>query len=131
MTVRQLAADYVERHAIPHKKPSSVNDDRRMLKAHILPALGKMSVSAVRRGDVEKLLTSLRRHPCQSNGVRALRLDDVRDRSITNESSAEIVRRRTARSSLVPSLLSLGKRRYEAPRKSCIPTPSSRGQKPC
>jgi hypothetical protein len=72
MTVRQLAADYIERHAIPHKKPSSLKEDRRMLKAHVLPALGKLRVSAVRRGDVEKLLNPLK--PAQSNRVRSLLL---------------------------------------------------------
>jgi hypothetical protein len=54
MTVKQLAADYIERHAIPHKKPSSLKEDRRMLKAHILQAVGELKVSgraAWRRGE--------------------------------------------------------------------------------
>jgi hypothetical protein len=74
MTVKQLAADYIERHAIPHKKPSSLKNDQRMLKAHILPAIGKLRVSAVQRGDLEKLLHPLGETPVQSNRVRGLLL---------------------------------------------------------
>ena len=72
MTVRQLADDYIERHAIPHKKPSSLKNDRQMLNVHVLPAIGKLKVSAVRRGDVESLLNPLSRTPCLANRVRAL-----------------------------------------------------------
>jgi hypothetical protein len=38
----------------------------------VLPALGKLRVSAVRRGDVENLLNSLSRTPVLANRVRAL-----------------------------------------------------------
>jgi hypothetical protein len=40
--------------------------------AHVLPAIGKLKVSAVQRGDVENLLNPLK--PVQSNRVRALLL---------------------------------------------------------
>lgn len=58
MTVKKLAAEYIERHAIPNKKPSNLKQDRQMLKAHVLPTLGDHEVSAVRRPDVEKVLDS-------------------------------------------------------------------------
>jgi hypothetical protein len=35
-----LANDYVERHALPHKRPGSVRNDRQMLDASFYPASG-------------------------------------------------------------------------------------------
>ena len=39
-TIADLAADYLERHAVPKKRPESVRDDRAMLDNIILPKLG-------------------------------------------------------------------------------------------
>jgi hypothetical protein len=39
-TVRDLARDYLDRHAIPNKRPASVADDEAMLDRVILPKLG-------------------------------------------------------------------------------------------
>ncbi len=72
MTVKQLAADYMKWHAVPHKKPSTVKNDRLLLKAHVLPAIGKMSVSAVRRDDLVSLFNSMWRTPSHANRVRSL-----------------------------------------------------------
>jgi integrase len=71
-TVRELADDYIEQHAIPHKKPSSVKQDRRMIQTRVLPALGDMKVSAVGKRDVEKVHNSLRDTPYEANRVRSL-----------------------------------------------------------
>ncbi|MBF0325827.1 MAG: tyrosine-type recombinase/integrase [Alphaproteobacteria bacterium] len=70
--MRELAADYMERHAIPKKRPTSVRDDRSMLDKLILPRLGARRVRDVGRRDVEALVLSLRTTPYQANRVRAL-----------------------------------------------------------
>ncbi|HYX68758.1 MAG TPA: Arm DNA-binding domain-containing protein, partial [Terriglobales bacterium] len=47
--VSDLAAEYIEKHALPHKRPTSVRNDRQMLDRLILPSLGKFRVTAVGR----------------------------------------------------------------------------------
>ncbi|HEX2256324.1 MAG TPA: tyrosine-type recombinase/integrase [Afifellaceae bacterium] len=71
-TVRELADDYLERHAIPNKRPSSVADDRAMLQRMILPKLGPAKVAAVTRRDIEKLHNGLRQTPYAANRLLAL-----------------------------------------------------------
>jgi hypothetical protein len=46
-TMRQLAADYLEQHAIPKKRARSVENDRSMIDRIILPRLGSKKVAAV------------------------------------------------------------------------------------
>jgi integrase len=70
--MKELADDYIEQWAIPHKKPSSVKQDRRMLNTRVLPALGKLRVKAVTTRDIEKLHNSLRRTPYEANRVKSL-----------------------------------------------------------
>lgn len=71
-TVADLAADYLQRHALPHKRPASVSNDRSMLDRLILPRLGKMKVVAVTRRDVEAIHAGLRAKPYVANRVVAL-----------------------------------------------------------
>ncbi len=71
-TVADLAADYLQRHALPNKRPASVRDDRSMLDRLILPRLGKMKVGAVTRRDVEVIHGGLRAKPYLANRVLAL-----------------------------------------------------------
>jgi integrase len=71
-TVAELAGFYLEEHAETKKKPRSVADDRRMLKAYVLPALGKLRVADVKRADVARLHHALRATPYQANRVRSL-----------------------------------------------------------
>ncbi|MGO9454981.1 MAG: tyrosine-type recombinase/integrase [Candidatus Binataceae bacterium] len=71
-TVAELAERYIEEHAIPHKRPSSVRNDKGMLEKHIKPELGNLKVAAVGRTDVERLHRKLRSHPYQANRVLAL-----------------------------------------------------------
>ena len=54
-TVAELAERYLERHAVPKKKPKSVEEDRRMLRTHVLPRLGRRKVEDVGRRDVSEL----------------------------------------------------------------------------
>ncbi len=39
-TVEDLAERYLREHAVPKKKPSSVETDRANLRLHVLPKLG-------------------------------------------------------------------------------------------
>jgi integrase len=67
-----LANDYVERHALPHKRHGSVRNDRQMLERLILPRLGRLRVRAVGRRDIESLHASLKATPYHANRVLSL-----------------------------------------------------------
>jgi len=71
-TLADLAADYIDQHAVVKKREKSTYEDRRMLKNIILPKLGKRRVSAVNKRDVETLHNSLKKTPYQANRVLAL-----------------------------------------------------------
>lgn len=71
-TVAELAERYLTEHAQPKKKPASLDEDRRMLRSYILPALGSRKVDALSRNDVAKLHHSLRATPYMANRVWAL-----------------------------------------------------------
>jgi Arm DNA-binding domain len=71
-TVAELAADYLERHAIPKKRPKSVRDDRAMLDNIVLPRLRSRKVDAVTRRDVEAIHIGLKDRPYQANRILAL-----------------------------------------------------------
>ncbi len=71
-TVADLATRYFKEHAEPHKRPSSVESDRRLNKAHIEPRLGSIKVADVARADVAKMHHALRETPYEAN--RALSL---------------------------------------------------------
>jgi integrase len=71
-TVADLAKDYLERHARPHKRASSVADDVDMLSQKVLPALGTKKVATVSRRDIESLHQSLKGTPYRANRVLAL-----------------------------------------------------------
>lgn len=71
-TVRDLADRYLNEHAEPHKKPSSVKADRRNLRLHLLPALGQWKVRDVETTDVEALHLSMAKTPGAANRTLAL-----------------------------------------------------------
>ncbi len=71
-TVAQLAELYLERHAVPKKKPKSIDEDRRMLRTHVVPRLGRLKVEDVTRRDVGDLHHALRATPYAANRVVAL-----------------------------------------------------------
>ena len=71
-TVRDLAEDYLERHAIPNKRPTAAADDKAMLNRLVLPKLGSAKVAAITRPDIEKLHNSLRSTPYAANRLLAL-----------------------------------------------------------
>jgi integrase len=71
-TLRDLATEYMERHAMVHKRLKSIRDDKAMLEGVILPQLGRIRVAHVSRRDVSSLHTSLQATPYRANRVLAL-----------------------------------------------------------
>jgi integrase len=71
-TMRQLAADYLEQHAVPKKRPRSVKNDRSMIDRIILPRLGSKKVAAIQTRDVHSLHVSMKQTPYQANRLLAL-----------------------------------------------------------
>ena len=71
-TLRDLATEYLERHAMVHKRPKSVRDDKAMLDGVTLPKLGRIRVRYISRRDVSDLHTSLQATPYLANRVLAL-----------------------------------------------------------
>jgi integrase len=70
-TVKDLAKDYLERHA-QKKRPKSVYEDEKLLEKIILPALGKAKIIHVSRRDVETLHLQHEKTPYQANRALAL-----------------------------------------------------------
>ncbi len=68
-TMRELAERYLRDHAVPKKKPSSVSDDRAMLRLYVVSSLGKRRVADVTRSDVDRLHASLSATPVRANRV--------------------------------------------------------------
>ncbi len=71
-TMADLASDYLERHAIPKKRPNSIRNDRAMLQNIILPKLGRKKVEAITRRDIESIHVAMRDRPYQANRVLAI-----------------------------------------------------------
>lgn len=71
-SMRDLCADYLERHAIPNKRPKSVKEDRSMIERIILPALGAKRVRDITRRDVEALHLRSADRPYAANRALAL-----------------------------------------------------------
>ena len=70
--MKEFAADYLEHHAIPKKRPRSVENDRSMLDRIILPRLGSKKVNAVQSRDIHSLHVAMKDRPYQANRVLAL-----------------------------------------------------------
>jgi len=71
-TMADLEQDYLERHALKHKRQGSIREDKSMLKIYIRPALGSKRVDTVRRRDIERLHQNLKATPYRANRVLAL-----------------------------------------------------------
>ncbi len=67
-----LADDYIERHAIPHKRPKSIEMDRDILNRILLPKLSQKHVADITRRDIEPIIIGLKATPYTANRVRAL-----------------------------------------------------------
>lgn len=55
-TFKELAEDWIERHAIPNRCGRAVADDRSMLNLHVLPEIGSMKIGEISKRDVIRLL---------------------------------------------------------------------------
>jgi integrase len=71
-SIADLAVDYLDRHAVPKKRPKSVRDDRAMLDNIILPKLGAKKVDVIGRRDVEAIQVAMKDRPYQANRVLSL-----------------------------------------------------------
>jgi integrase len=71
-TLRNLADEYLEVHAIPKKRPKSVANDRSMLNRLILPKFENRKVVEIGHKDIQSLHNGLKSTPYQAN--RALSL---------------------------------------------------------
>ncbi|HEX7776230.1 MAG TPA: integrase arm-type DNA-binding domain-containing protein, partial [Parvibaculum sp.] len=70
-TMSELCERYLAEHSEPHKKPSSVREDRRLIVKRINPAIGALSVESVTRADVMKLQHAMRKTPYDANRMLA------------------------------------------------------------
>jgi integrase len=65
--LRTLAADYLERYAVPKKRPKSVRDDRSLLDNIVLPKLGAKKVESIGGREIEAIHVAMKDRPCQAN----------------------------------------------------------------
>ena len=71
-TVKELADRYLEEHARPTKKPSSVAFDERNLNKHVLPRLASRKVVRITYKDITKIHHAMRETPVAANRTVAL-----------------------------------------------------------
>jgi integrase len=71
-TLSDFAERYVTEHANPHKQPRTVEEDLRMLRLHILPALGGLRIAEISRADVLRFHTGRKAYPTNANRCLAL-----------------------------------------------------------
>jgi integrase len=71
-TVKELACEYMERHAKPNKK--SWEKDQGMLNRDVIPALGSKKAKDISRGNVVALIDKIRdrKAPAMANRVQSL-----------------------------------------------------------
>ena len=66
-TFAQFADRYLAEYAAAHKKPRTIEEDRRNLRLHITPALGKKLIGEITRTDVTRFHRDAREHPVNAN----------------------------------------------------------------
>lgn len=71
-TLRDLANEYLRRHAMVHKRPKPIHEDKAMLDRVVLPQLGRIRVANISRRDVSNLHSALQATPYRANRVLAL-----------------------------------------------------------
>jgi integrase len=71
-TIAELADRFLAEHAATKKRLSSTRMDRINLRLHVLPALGRLRVRDVTRGDIAQLHHRMRSTPGAANRVLAL-----------------------------------------------------------
>lgn len=74
-TFAVLAKDYMQRHATPKKRESSVIEDQRIIDTYLLPVWRHTPYRSIKKADVAALLDSIaiqRKAPVMANRVHAL-----------------------------------------------------------
>ena len=71
-TMNDLCNEYLQQHALVHKRSHSVRDDKQMIAGIITPRIGSLRISAVSRQGIAKLHASLKPTPYLANRVLAL-----------------------------------------------------------
>ncbi len=71
-TLTEFSSLYIQKHARPHKKPSTIRRDEELLRARIIPRLGKRKVAAITQADVKRLHADMHKTPVRANRVLAL-----------------------------------------------------------
>ena len=71
-TVKDLSDRFMVEHSEARNKPSTVKGNRITIKAHVLPALGKVKVADVKRSEVADLIGRLRDRPTAANHCLSL-----------------------------------------------------------
>ena len=69
---REFSARYLTEYAVPRKKPRSVEEDRRNLRLHIWPELGKRRLTDITDSDIAKLHAKAKSRPANANRCLAL-----------------------------------------------------------
>jgi integrase len=72
ITLKEFSERYLEEHARPKKKASSLRGDKTLLERSILPKMGSKRLSDVTRQDVARLHHDMRETPYQANRAIAL-----------------------------------------------------------
>src|SRR5262245_19891874 len=72
MTVAQLADKWLADYVRPKLKPHTIRDYQQLLRQHILPALGQLSVAHISRDDVVRLHVAMETIPRRANYAIAI-----------------------------------------------------------
>lgn len=70
--VADLAREYMERHSLPYKRPSSIQADKEMIEGIIGPKIGRLRVDSIGHRDIQDLHLQLKATPYRANRVLAL-----------------------------------------------------------
>lgn len=71
-SLADFAQRYMEEYAVPHKKPRTLIEDRRLLKLRVLPVLGDKKLVEIGRADVARFHAGMRSAPVAANRALAL-----------------------------------------------------------
>lgn len=71
-TMAHLFERYLEEHARPNKKASSLAEDERLIRDYLLPAFAKQKVAELKRADIASFHRSLAHKPYRANRSLAL-----------------------------------------------------------
>ena len=71
-TLAEFATRYIDEYAKPYKKPRTLEEDKRNLRLHIKPTLGKLKLKNITPADIAKFHATGRGTPTNANRCRAL-----------------------------------------------------------